>query len=90
MKISALEFQKDNGQIDLKHLKRKPLNKNDIDEVLKKSGTFTSEQLAKLAKIVAPKHLGPVIEARGAKHVGIMIWDRICQMFMTSIFCIVK
>ena len=71
MKISALEFQKDNGQIDLKHLKRKPLNKNDIDEVMKKSGTFTSEQLAKLAKIVAPKHLGPVIEARGPKLVGI-------------------
>lgn len=70
MKISALEFQKDNGKINLKHLKRKPLNKNEIDEVLKKSGAFTNDQLAKIAKMVAPKNLAPVVKGQ-PKLIGI-------------------
>ena len=38
MKISALEYQKDNGQLDLSHLKRKTIKKDEIEEALRKSG----------------------------------------------------
>ena len=72
MKISALEYQKENGQLDLSHLKRKPSKKDEIDEALRKSGgNLTNDQLAKLAKIVAPKSLAPVVEGGRGKALGV-------------------
>lgn len=37
MKISALEYQKEKGELDLSHLKRKTPGKDELDEALRKS-----------------------------------------------------
>lgn len=55
MKMSALEYQKNTGQIDLSHLKRKKKQ----DEV-NLEDSLTDAQLMRLAKMTAPKSLAPV------------------------------
>ena len=57
LKISALEYQKGSGQIDLSHLKRK--NKKPQKSV-EESQDFTEAELARLARLAAPKNLAPV------------------------------
>ena len=75
MKMSALEYQKENGQIDLSHLKRKPnkqIQKDEIDEALRDSKeSLTDGPLARLAKMVVPKSLAPVIEGGRNKGLGL-------------------
>ena len=47
MKMSALEYQKENGQIDLSHLKRKPnkqMKKDEIDLALRDSKESLSDE----------------------------------------------
>ena len=70
MKISALEYQKEKGELDLSHLKRKTSNKDELDEALRKSD-LTNDQLARLARVVAPKSLAPVLDGGRGKALGI-------------------
>lgn len=62
MKMSALEYQKNTGQIDLSHLKRKRKEEVDLE------ATLTDAQLLRLAKMTAPKNLAPVDLGGKKKH----------------------
>ena len=53
--MSALEYQKNTGKIDLSHLKRKKKQ----DEV-NLEDSLSDAQLMRLAKMTAPKSLAPV------------------------------
>lgn len=59
MKMSALEYEKKSGNIDLSHLKRKS-NRNKQNKDLNEEDSLTDVQLAKLARLVAPTNLAPV------------------------------
>lgn len=54
MKMSSLEYQKQNGKIDLSHIKKNKQAKRTIPEDL------DDNQMLRLAKMAAPKTLAPV------------------------------
>jgi hypothetical protein len=61
--MSALEYQKNTGLIDLSHLKRKKTD----ETVINLDASLTDAQLKILAKMAAPKNLAPV-DLGGKKH----------------------
>ena len=54
MKMSALEYQKNTGQLDMSLLIRKKKDDNNVEDSL------TDAQLLRLVKMAAPKSLAPV------------------------------
>ena len=53
-------------------MKRKQAKKEELEDPLRKSeGELTNDQLAKLAKMIVPKNLGPVLDGGKGKALGL-------------------